>query len=332
MNGTASPQGGLYELTARFARAEILPRQNLWERSGSVPRELHQRAAALARASLIRNGTPDQINRFVRPVLAGEQTCALGVTEASRGSDVRRSQRRAAPAGDGWSSAGSKASISSGHRADFVTLAARTIDDRGNEGISLFVVESDRSGFEVGRKLEKMGWLSSDMADLHLSGVRRASRQSGRGAEHRDLTPDRAVPVRASSAREQCAALGHLALELATDWIRTREAFGGPLATRQVIAHRIAEMWERLQAADALIRSCTGGLVSGRDIGADAAAAKNVAVAASEWVAYQATQLFGWMAYMRACEVERIYRDVRLYGIGGGTTEIMRQIMARELL
>ncbi|MFT3872381.1 MAG: acyl-CoA dehydrogenase family protein [Nocardioides sp.] len=285
----------------------------------------------IALPSVIKHGTSDQIDRFVRPVLAGEKVCALAVTEPSGGSDVGSLRTRGVADGDEWVISGPKTFISSGHRADFVTVAARTSPE-GKGAISLFVVETDRPGFTLGRKLEKMGWLSSDTAELHFDDVR-VPQDNLIGTVHRGFPQ---LMVQFQSERlllaQQCCALGRRALDLTIDWVRQRDTFGAPLASRQVVAHRVAQMWERLEAAEALVRQCALAMVEGDDVATQAAAAKNVAVAAAEWAAYQAVQLFGGMGYMRESEVERIYRDVRLYGIGGGTTEIMREIISRELL
>lgn len=286
---------------------------------------------SIALPSIIEYGTPEQIDRYVRPVMAGEKVCALAITEPSGGSDVSEMRTRAIPDGDYFIISGAKTYISSGTRADFVTVAARTKSD-GRDGVSLFVVEADSVGFERGRRLKKLGWLSSDTAELNFDNVR-VPKENLIGAPGRGFHQ---LMGQLQSERLILATHGHAmarrALDLTVQWTHDRRTFGAPLASRQVVRHRIAEMARRVDVAQIYTRAIAQRLVLGEEMSTQVSMAKNTAVEAGEWVVTQALQLFGGLGYMRESEVERLYRDVRLYGIGGGTTEIMNEIIAKQIL
>ncbi|MHB8341936.1 MAG: acyl-CoA dehydrogenase family protein [Mycobacteriales bacterium] len=275
-------------------------------------------------------GDADQIDRFVRPVLAGESIGALAVTEASGGSDVAALRTRAVRDGDHYVADGSKLFITSGVRADFVTTAVRT-GGPGHAGISLLVLEKGTPGFAVSRRLDKMGWLCSDTAELGFTGVRVRARNLV-GAENtgfRQLMAE--FQGERVSLAVQAYATAARCLELTLTWVRNRETFGRPLASRQVVRHRVAEMARQVDVARTYTRAVAVRWARGEQVLAEVTMAKNTAVAACEAVVNDAVQLFGGMGYLRESEVERHYRDARILGIGGGTTEIMNEILAKCL-
>ncbi|ETT28787.1 isovaleryl-CoA dehydrogenase [Rhodococcus aetherivorans] len=276
-------------------------------------------------------GDPWQLDEFVRPVVAGTKIASLGVTEPGTGSDVGSITTRAMRDGDEYVITGGKTFITSGTRADFVTVAART-GGPGHRGVSLLIVESDRPGFTVASRLKKMGWLCSDTAELVFDQVRVPARnligQENTGFlqimqrfESERLT----LAVQAVATAERCVGL---AKEHAT----VRTTFGVPLAERQVIRHKLAEMQRQTMVARTYVRDVTARWAAGEDVGAEVAMAKNTAVAACDFVVDEAVQIHGGMGYMRETEVERHYRDSRILGIGGGTNEIMNEIIAKRLL
>ncbi|MEY9911783.1 acyl-CoA dehydrogenase [Catenulispora sp. MAP12-49] len=278
-----------------------------------------------------------QLERWVKPTLAGELIGALAVTEPGGGSDVARIQTTARRDGDHFVVNGAKTFITSGVRADYVVAAVRT-GDSGAGGISLLVVEKGTPGFTVSRKLEKLGWLCSDTAELAFQDARVpvenlvGAENSGffQLAEH-FLSERVALAAQAYSHAQRC-------LDLAVDWTRNRETFGKPLIDRQLVQNTLTEMARKIDVArtytHALIDRSIVGAAEGsaqQDLIAEVCFAKNTAVETAEWVATQALQLFGGLGYMRESEVERHYRDVRILGIGGGATEVMNGLAARVL-
>jgi acyl-CoA dehydrogenase len=276
-------------------------------------------------------GDPWQIDEFVRPALEGRKIASLGVTEPSTGSDVGAITTRAVRDGDEYVVTGGKTFITSGTRADFVTTAVRT-GEPGGRGVSLLVIESDRPGFRVLSRLRKMGWWCSDTAELAFDEVRVPVRnlvgEEGTGfvqimrrfeSERLDLA------VHATATAERC-------LRLTRQWTLDRSTFGQPLAQRQVVRHKLAEMARQTAVARTYVRDVIARWLAGEDVGAEVAMAKNTAVACCDHVVNEAVQLHGGMGYMRESEVERHYRDARILGIGGGTNEIMNEIIAKQLL
>ncbi|MBO2457390.1 acyl-CoA dehydrogenase family protein [Actinomadura violacea] len=296
--------------------------------SGGVVASLFTHGIALPH--LIASGDKDLIDRFARPVLAGEKIGALGVTEPGTGSDVAGIRTTAVRDGDSYVVNGAKMFITSGVRADFVTAAVRT-GEPGFGGISLIVVEKGTPGFTVSKALRKMGWQCSDTAELAFADVR-VPAANLIGAENSGflqivqnfVTERLSLAVQAYATAQRC-------LDLTMQWIRDRETFGRPLSSRQLVRHKVAEMARQVDVARAYTRSVAERHAAGEDVLTETAYAKNTAVYACEHVVHEAVQLHGGMGYMRESEVERHYRDARLLGIGGGTNEIMNEIVAKRL-
>jgi acyl-CoA dehydrogenase len=275
-------------------------------------------------------GDQVQIERWVRPTLAGEKIGALAVSEPDAGSDVARLRTRAVRQGDHYVVNGAKTFITSGCRADFVTTAVRT-GGEGYQGVSLLVVEKGTPGFSVSKKLEKMGWLCSDTAELAFADARVpvANLVGEEGTGFRQLMSN-FQSERISLAVHGYAIAGRC-LDLALEWAGRRETFGRKLAQRQVIRHKLAEMARRADVAREYTLAVARRLQAGEDMTLQVSMAKNTAVEACEFAAYQALQIFGGAGYMRESEVERHYRDARILAIGGGTTEIMNEVIASRL-
>jgi acyl-CoA dehydrogenase len=282
----------------------------------------------IALPPIVRFGTREQIARFVAPVLRDGKIAALAVTEPGGGSDVAALATRAVRDGDHYVVTGAKTFITSGTRADFVTTAVRTGGD-GHAGISLLVIEKGTPGFVVSQKLKKTGWWASDTAELRFDGCR-VPAANRIGPEHG------AFPmIMANFASErimlaaQCVAIAELAYREAIAYARERRAFGKPLAGFQVTRHKLADMASRIAAARALVGEVTARALAGADVTALAAMAKNVSTDACSAVCDDAVQIHGGYGYMRETLVERLYRDARLYPIGGGTREIMNEVIAK---
>ena len=296
--------------------------------SGGLVASLFTHGIALPH--IVAAGDPDQVDRFVRPVLAGQAIAALAITEPDGGSDVAALRTRAVRDGDHYVVNGAKTFITSGVRADFVTVAVRT-GDPGWGGISLLVVPRDAPGFAVARRLEKMGWLCSDTAELAFTDCRvpAANLVGAEGTGFLQIAQQ--FVIERISLAVQAYAHAQRCLDLVLPWVRARSTFGRPLASRQVVRHQLVEMHRLTDVARTYTRHVAMRHAAGEDVVAEAALAKNTAVAAAEQVVYQAVQLFGGMGYMRESEVERHYRDVRILAIGGGATEVMTELAARRL-
>ncbi|GLZ39007.1 acyl-CoA dehydrogenase family protein [Actinokineospora sp. NBRC 105648] len=275
-------------------------------------------------------GDPDQVDRWVRPTLAGTMIGSLAITEPDGGSDVAGLRTTAKRDGDEYVVNGAKTFITSGVRADFVTTAVRT-GDAGAHGISLLVVERGTPGFTVGRHLEKMGWHCSDTAELSFVDCRVPAANLV-GAENSGFIQiaTNFVAERLTLAVQAYAA-AQRALDLTVRWCRIRETFGRPLISRQSVQTTLTEMARKVDVARTYTRDVATRHLSGEDVIAQVCFAKNTAVETGEWVASQAVQLFGGLGYLRESEVERHYRDMRILGIGGGTTEIMTGLAAKRL-
>jgi acyl-CoA dehydrogenase len=283
----------------------------------------------IALPHLIATGDDRLIGRYARPTLAGERIGALAVTEPDGGSDVAALRTTARRDGDHYVVNGSKTFITSGARADFVTTAVRTgPPGSGHRGVSLLVVDTDSPGFTVTRRLDKLGWHCSDTAELSYVDVRVPAANLV-GAEHSGFAQimRHFAGERLSLAGQACAT-ARRCLDLAVAWCRQRHTFGAPLASRQALRHRLAE----LHTATTIARAYVWELAARADRSpAEAAMAKNAAVAACDRAVDVAVQIFGGAGYLRESEVERHYRDARIMGIGGGTTEIMNEVIAKEL-
>jgi acyl-CoA dehydrogenase len=289
----------------------------------------------MASPHLAGSGTEAQKTRYLPGLCRGELVCAIAVTEPGGGSDVAAIRTRARRDGDSWVLDGSKTFITNGVNADVYFVAARTAEPRPgarHAGISMFIVEKGTPGFAVTRKLEKMGWRASDTAELSFADCRIPAEnllgEEGAGfrAIMRNFQRERLV------AAIGCVAASAQALEDAIAYTRTRTAFDRRLADFQALRHSIADLATQVEAARALVYAAVERFASGQDATREVSMAKLFATETANRVAYGAGQLFGGYAYMREFPIERFYRDMRVWTIGAGTSEIMREIVARRLL
>ncbi|RMF13293.1 MAG: acyl-CoA dehydrogenase [Alphaproteobacteria bacterium] len=295
--------------------------------AGGVAASLFSHGIALP--PVLTFGSDELKQRVIPPVLAGEKIAALAVTEPEAGSDVAAIRTRARREGDEYVVNGSKTFITSGMRADFYTVAVRT-GGEGAGGISLLLVERDRPSF-ARTPLKKMGWWCSDTATLHFDDVR-VPADNLIGRENEGFRP-----LMANFNRERLGLAG-LAIGFAkrclqdtVTYARERIVFGRPLTTRQVVRHKIVEMARRIRASEAFAESLAWRLMQGEEPVADICLLKNQATLTLEYCAREAVQTFGGAGFMRPSAVERIYREVRVYAIGGGAEEIMRELAARQM-
>lgn len=273
-------------------------------------------------------GTEEQKQRFIPPVLAGDSIAALAVTEPGTGSDVAGITTRAVRDGDDYILNGAKMFITSGVRADLMTVLARTGDD-AHGGLTFFMVESSFPGYKVSRSLKKMGWRASDTAEITFDDCRvPVSHRLGK-----EGSGFMAVMQNFQFERLALAAYGHAsaqtALREAEKYARQREAFGKKVMNFQVTQHKLAHMATQVMAAKALNYQVADAIRRGQTVIEEVSHAKNFSAQVAMDVCSEAVQILGGMGYMRETVVERLYRDVRLLPIGGGTSEIMNEIIGR---
>ena len=277
----------------------------------------------------------DAIKQEVVPgVLAGEQISALAITEPGGGSDVAALQTHARRDGDDFIVNGEKIFITSGMRADWITLAVRTDPaSKGSNGISLLLVPGNSPGLSR-TKLDKMGWLASDTAHLRFDNVRVPARYL-LGEAHKGF---RAIMGNFNSERFgiSASALGYAeaCYDEALAWAQQRKTFGSTLVEHQVIRHKLVDMKQRLQATAAWLEHVGERADAGDNSPewvADVCMLKNQATQTMQFCADTGVQILGGMGYMRGTVVERIYREVKVLTIGGGTEEIMKELAARQL-
>ncbi|MGB6213847.1 acyl-CoA dehydrogenase family protein [Pseudomonas mandelii] len=273
---------------------------------------------------------PEIRDRVVPQVLAGEKISALAVTEPSGGSDVANLQTRAVRDGDFYRVSGGKTFITSGVRADFYTVAVRT-GEPGFGGISLLLIEKGTPGFTVGRQLKKMGWWASDTAELFLDDCR-VPVGNLIGAENMGFA---CIMGNFQSERLALALMANmtaqLALEESLKWARQREAFGKPIGKFQVLKHRLAEMATALEVSREFTYRQAAKMAAGQSVIKEISMAKNFATDTADRITTDAVQILGGLGYMRESLVERLYRDNRILSIGGGTREVMNEIISKQM-
>src|SRR5215217_7451316 len=273
---------------------------------------------------------PEWMKRKVLPeVLAGEKISALAITEPSGGSDVANLKTTARREGDHFVVNGSKMFITSGMRADYYTVAVRT-GGPGAGGVSLLLIEREREGF-ARTPLKKQGWWASDTAALYFDDVR-VPVENLIGQENRGFA---GIMENFNGERigMSAGAVGSskVCLDDAIDWARERKTFGKRLADHQVIRHKLADMYKRISATQAWLETLAWRIQQGESPIAEIALLKVQATETMEYCAREAMQIMGGAGYMRGSRVERIYREVRVNAIGGGSEEIMRDLAARQM-
>ncbi|MCL4287606.1 MAG: acyl-CoA dehydrogenase family protein [Thermoleophilia bacterium] len=274
-------------------------------------------------------GTAEQHERFLRPAIAGERIAALGITEPGAGSDVASIRTTAKRVDGGWLVNGSKTFITNGVRADFLVCAVRTRPEGGHAGISFLILERGMEGYEVSRKLEKLGWHSSDTGELAFTDVL-VPDENLLGTENEGFKLIMAnfqwerllMALGAVGAMDWC-------LRRSVAYALERRAFGRAIGSFQAIRHKIAEMATKLEAGRAMSYAALRLLDSGQDALREVTAAKLFTQRAAVETADEAVQIHGGYGYMREYEVERVLRDARLGPIGGGTDEVMKEILGR---
>jgi acyl-CoA dehydrogenase len=283
---------------------------------------------------LVRFGSEAQKRKYLPGIVRGETVCALGITEPGAGSDMAALATRAVRRGDAYTLSGSKIFITNGVYGDLYFVAARTgpgTPGRRHDGISMFLVERGAPGFQVSRKLDKLGMRASDTAELAFQDTPVPAEnllgEEGRGFHQLAAGLQR---ERVMAGVLALAGAGQ-ALEDTMAHLRQRTAFGEPLSHRQALRHRLADLTTEVEAARRLLYHAAELYAGGDECVSEVSMAKLYATEVANRVAYHAVQLHGGYGYMREFPVEGFFRDVRLYTIASGSSEVMREIIAKRL-
>ncbi|MHB1127494.1 MAG: acyl-CoA dehydrogenase family protein [Bacillota bacterium] len=285
----------------------------------------------IAASAVNRVGTEEQKQKYLVPAIKGDKIAALGITEPGAGSDVSSISTTAVKDGDYYIVNGSKIFITNGVNCDYVVLAVKTNREAGHKGISLLIMEKETPGFTVGRKLDKLGWRASDTGELIFEDCR-VPVENRLGEENKGF-----YYIMQNFQWERIVmALGavvgaELALEEAKKYASQRIQFGRPLTGFQVTRHKLAKMATKIEAARALYYHSLDLFLRGVDAVKETSMAKLYATEVNNWVTDNLVQIHGGYGYMMEFPAQRYWRDARLGTIGGGTSEIMREIIAKSL-
>jgi acyl-CoA dehydrogenase len=276
-------------------------------------------------------GTEDQKQRFLAPAIRGERIAALGITEPGAGSDVAGLRTFARKVDGGYVVNGSKTFITNGVRADFVVTAVKTTEEGGHQGLSFLVLEKEMDGYSVSKKLEKLGWRASDTAELAFDDVF-VPDENLLGEEDKGfyLIMANFQWERLVMALGAVASMGRM-VERSVAYANERTAFGRTIGKHQAIRHKIAEMAIKHEASRSLTYHALRLFADGENAIREVTEAKLLTQRAAYEVADDALQIHGGAGYMKKYEIERAVRDTRLGPIGGGTDEVMKEILGKQL-
>jgi acyl-CoA dehydrogenase len=285
----------------------------------------------MASPHLVHAGSKAQLEKYLPAIVRGEKITAVAVTEPDAGSDVASIRTRARREGGSWILNGAKMFITNGVLADVYFVAAKTDPEaKGSRGISMFIVEKGTPGFRVGRALDKMGWRSSDTAELVFEDCRIAE-ENLLGEQNTGF-----YAVMKNFQRERIAAAAMAvgnsltSLRLTVEYVKVRRAFGGVLFDKQVIRQRLAMLEARTHAARQFMYHCGWLAAQGRDCVREVSMLKALTGELANEVVYTCQQFHGGMGYMRESAIERQARDARVLTIGGGATEVMLEEVAKR--
>jgi len=281
--------------------------------------------------AIVAHGTEEQKQEWLVPAIKGEKIGAICVTEPGAGSDVKALRTRAVKDGDYYVINGSKTFITNGTRADWLTMAVKTDPDAGYGGISMFIFPTDTEGFTVTRKLNKLGNRASDTAELSFEDCR-VHEKYLLGEENKGFY----YIMEGFQYERLAGAVGivsgaFLTLEHTLEYCKTREVFGKPVSKWQANAHMIADLATELEAAKALVYHCADMVNSGENAIREVSMCKLFTAELAQRVVDRCLQLHGGYGYIEEYRIARAYRDTRLGTIGGGSSEVMRDIIARMM-
>jgi alkylation response protein AidB-like acyl-CoA dehydrogenase len=274
-------------------------------------------------------GTEEQKQNYLVPAIKGEKIFCLGITEPDAGSDVAGIQTTAKKVDGGWVVSGRKLFITNGRRADVMVLVAKTDREAGHQGITLFIVDTDTEGFEVERTLDKVGMHSSDTAEISFTDMF-LPEDSVLGKEGEgfyniswELQGERLIGAAGAIAGARRA------FEAALEYSKQRHTFGKPIGKHQAIRHMLADMATEVEAAQQLVYQAAWKVNKGEYPVREISMAKLLTGEVAWKVVDRAMQIFGGYGYAMEFPIQRGWRDARLIRIGGGTDEIMREVIGR---
>lgn len=284
----------------------------------------------MASPHLARKGNEEQKQKYLPRIISGEIRCGIAVTEPDAGSDVAGIKTTARRNGDSYILNGSKTFITNGYNAEILFVAAKTSPEAGHRGISIFIVEKDTHGFSA-KKLEKMGWLASDTAELTFEDCR-IPRENLLGEENRGFYyimnnfQDERLVISAI-----CVSHAQQAMEDTIAYAQARQTFGKNLSEHQAIRHKLADIAIQIEAGRQLVYHAARMYAWGLDWSKEISICKAFCAEMINRVAYDCLQIHGGFGYMKEYPIERMYRDVRVWSIGGGATEVMKNDIAKRL-
>jgi len=286
----------------------------------------------MATPPILKFGSEEQKQRYLVPAIQGEKIACLGITEPDAGSDVSNVKTFAEKVDGGWKVNGNKIFITNGWRADFMTLLARTDkEQKGYKGMSIFLVDADTPGFVKSRKLDKVGQKSSDTAEIFFEDMI-IPEDSMMGEEGRgfynimwELQGERLIVAVA------VIAIAEVTLQQAIDYGKERVQFGKPIIKNQALAHRVADLATELEAVKSLTYLTARKYDQGEYPVKEISMAKLMSTQVAFRVTDEALQIMGGYGYMMEYPVQKAWRDMRIARIGGGTDEIMREIIATTM-
>jgi acyl-CoA dehydrogenase len=280
---------------------------------------------------LISYGTAEQKTKWLPRLVRGKTVCAIAMTEPGTGSDLQGIRTRAVRDGDEFIVSGQKTFISNGQLCDLVIVVSRTSNESGSRGMSLILIETARGGFRRGRNLEKLGQLSADTSEMFFDEVRVPASnllgaEGGAMAALMSELPQERLTIAITSM-----GAAQKAFDITRDYTRQRKAFGKPIAEMQNTRHKLADLKTEIAVGWAFIDQCLASHIEGKLTTHEASMAKLWASEMHGRVVDQCVQLFGGYGFMREYEICRLYADARVQRIYGGTSEIMRELISRNL-
>ncbi|WP_342430942.1 acyl-CoA dehydrogenase family protein [Neobacillus sp. FSL H8-0543] len=285
----------------------------------------------IAMTNIWRYGSHEQKQKYLVPGIKGDLISALAITEPSGGSDVSAMKTTAKKEGDYYLLNGSKTFITNGINADYVIVAAKTREEPVHRNVSLFIVETNSEGYSVGKSLKKLGWRSSDTGELFFENVR-VPKENLIGRENEGfLYIMQNFQYERMTLALGCIGASEKALELAIQYSKERIQFNKPLSEFQVLRHKMVDMAVDIEKARNISYRALYLYNKGENCVTEATMAKAYATEMLNRVTDQALQIHGGNGYMMEYPIQRIWRDARIQTIGGGTTQIMNEILTKQL-
>ena len=283
----------------------------------------------MATPAIAKHGNMFLKKNFLMPAIKGEQICSIAVSEPDHGSDVAGIETKAVKVGDKWRITGRKTFITNGTQSDWLCCLVRTNDRPGYGGLSLFVIPADAPGYSRGKTLKKVLYPSSDTAEIILDNVELSNDyligDEGKGFYYQ---MEQFQLERLAACAMAWGAMKHV-WELTKRYISERQAFGRPLYKMQTISHKMVQMLSEIKLIENSLFSCVARANGGVDITKDVSLLKLSAAQMQQKVMDECVQIHGGWGLMEEYEVARYFRDSKLTAIGGGTNEIMKEIVAK---